>query len=98
MWKAETRRTYDRKGLRYPTDMTDAEWAELSRQAKHATAPIINAMPISRWCMSVTTPHGSNQLNGGACPRGRFSRFSNFSTRSRACCVLVPATSTFESG
>ena len=27
MWTAETRRTYDRKGLRYPTDMTDAEWA-----------------------------------------------------------------------
>ena len=27
MWKAETRRTYDRKGLRYPTDLTDAEWA-----------------------------------------------------------------------
>src|SRR3712207_6195887 len=26
MWKAETRRTYDRKGLRYPTDGTDAEW------------------------------------------------------------------------
>ena len=24
MWKAETRHTYDRKGLRYPTDMTDA--------------------------------------------------------------------------
>ena len=30
MWTAETRRTYDRKGLRYPTDMTDAEW-ELAR-------------------------------------------------------------------
>ena len=30
MWKAETRRTYDRKGLRYPTDLTDAEW-ELAR-------------------------------------------------------------------
>ena len=27
MWTAETRRTYDRKGLRYPTDLTDAEWA-----------------------------------------------------------------------
>ena len=27
MWKAETRRTYDRKGLRYPTDLTDADWA-----------------------------------------------------------------------
>src|SRR5215204_6052394 len=26
MWRAETRRTYDRKGLRYPTDLTDAEW------------------------------------------------------------------------
>jgi len=26
MWTAETRRTYDRKGLRYPTDVTDAEW------------------------------------------------------------------------
>jgi transposase len=26
MWKAETRCLYDRKGLRYPTDMTDAEW------------------------------------------------------------------------
>jgi hypothetical protein len=30
MWKAETRRTYDRKGLRYLTDVTDAE-GELSR-------------------------------------------------------------------
>ena len=29
MWKAETRRTYDRTGLRYPTDLTDAEWAIL---------------------------------------------------------------------
>ena len=27
MWTAETRRIYDRKGLRYPTDVTDAEWA-----------------------------------------------------------------------
>src|SRR3954453_21991829 len=26
MWTAETRRPYDRKGLRYPTDVTDAEW------------------------------------------------------------------------
>jgi transposase len=26
MWKAETRCIYDRKGLRYPSDMTDAEW------------------------------------------------------------------------
>ena len=26
MWTAETRCIYDRKGLRYPTDMTHAEW------------------------------------------------------------------------
>jgi len=30
MWKAETRCIYARKGLRYPTDMTDPEW-ELAR-------------------------------------------------------------------
>lgn len=26
MWNAETRARYDRKGLRYPSDLTDAEW------------------------------------------------------------------------
>lgn len=27
MWKSENRRTADRRGLRYPSDLTDAEWA-----------------------------------------------------------------------
>jgi transposase len=27
MWTAENRREYERKGLRYPSDLTDAEWA-----------------------------------------------------------------------
>ena len=27
MWKPEHRRAADRRGLRYPSDMTDAEWA-----------------------------------------------------------------------
>jgi transposase len=27
MWKPEHRRTADRRGLRYPSDLTDAEWA-----------------------------------------------------------------------
>jgi len=27
MWTAETRGRYDRRGLRYPSDLTDAEWA-----------------------------------------------------------------------
>jgi transposase len=27
MWTKETRKRYDRHGLRYPSDLTDAEWA-----------------------------------------------------------------------
>lgn len=27
MWSKEDRQKYDRKGLRYPSDLTDAEWA-----------------------------------------------------------------------
>ena len=27
MWTAENRRHYERRGLRYPSDLTDAEWA-----------------------------------------------------------------------
>lgn len=27
MWTAENRRTYERTGLRYPSDLSDAEWA-----------------------------------------------------------------------
>ncbi len=27
MWTQENRARYDRKGLRYPSDLTDAEWA-----------------------------------------------------------------------
>ena len=27
MWTAESRRRYERSGLRYPSDLTDAEWA-----------------------------------------------------------------------
>lgn len=27
MWTAENRRRYERRGLRYPSDLTDAEWA-----------------------------------------------------------------------
>jgi lipopolysaccharide/colanic/teichoic acid biosynthesis glycosyltransferase len=26
MWTAANRKSYERKGLRYPSDMTDAEW------------------------------------------------------------------------
>ena len=29
MWTTENRRRYDRDRLRYPSDLTDAEWARL---------------------------------------------------------------------
>lgn len=38
MWTAENRRQYERTGLRYPSDLTDAEWAlaaPLIPPAKH---------------------------------------------------------------
>ena len=38
MWTVENRREYERKGLRYPSDLTDAEWAlvePLIPPAKH---------------------------------------------------------------
>ena len=38
MWKADHRRAADRRGLRYPSDLTDAEWAlvePLIPPAKH---------------------------------------------------------------
>jgi transposase len=41
-WKEEHRRAADRRGLRYPTDLTDAEWALVSpliRPAKHGGRP-----------------------------------------------------------
>jgi len=42
MWKPEHRRAADRRGLRYPSDLTDAEWAlvePLIPPAKHGGRP-----------------------------------------------------------
>lgn len=42
MWKPEHRRTADRRGLRYPSDLTDDEWAlvhPLIRPAKRGGRP-----------------------------------------------------------
>ena len=42
VWTAEHRRAADRRGLRYPSDLTDAEWAlvaPLIRPAKHGGRP-----------------------------------------------------------
>ncbi|MDQ2802469.1 MAG: IS5/IS1182 family transposase, partial [Pseudomonadota bacterium] len=36
MWCVENRGRYERHGLRYPTDLTDAEWALVSPHIRAA--------------------------------------------------------------
>ena len=40
MWKPEHRRAAERHGLRYPSDLTDAEWSLI--------APMISSGPARR--------------------------------------------------
>ncbi len=59
MWKAEHRRAADRRGLRYDSDLTDAEWAlvaPLIRPAKRGGRPrsvnvreVLNAIFYVLW-------------------------------------------------
>src|SRR5215213_1445958 len=59
MWKPEHRATADRRGLRYPSDLTDAEWAliaPLIRPAKRGGRPrsvnvreVLNAIFYVLW-------------------------------------------------
>jgi transposase len=59
MWKPEHRRTADRRGLRYESDLTDAEWAlvaPLIRPAKRGGRPrtvnvreVLNAIFYVLW-------------------------------------------------
>src|SRR3712207_7948313 len=59
MWKPEHRRTADRRGLRYDSDLTDEEWAlvaPLIRQAKRGGRPrsvnvreVLNAIFYVLW-------------------------------------------------
>ena len=43
MWTKENRGRYDRDGLRYPSDLTDAEWAEVKPLIPALNAVAINA-------------------------------------------------------
>src|SRR5215207_848993 len=48
MWKPEHRAVADRRGLRYPSDLTDAEWALISpliRPAKRGGRPRSGGRP-----------------------------------------------------
>lgn len=48
MWTAENRAKYERKGLRYPSDLTDAEWALVVEHLPPPKKPRRNVEPIDR--------------------------------------------------
>jgi len=70
MWKAEHRKAADRRGLRYESDLTDAEWAlvePLIRPAKRGGRPrtvnvreVLNAIVSVLWtgCQWKALPKG----------------------------------------
>src|SRR5215204_3889296 len=81
MWTAETRRTYDRKGLRYPTDMTDAEWAlarpfvavaqSRSGQRRVDLREVLNAVfyILGTGCQWRALPKDISRVTDTPCPR-----------------------------
>ncbi len=83
-WTAEPRRAADRRGLRYPSGPTDAEWglvAPLIRPAKHGGGPrkvdvreVLNAVfhVLSTGCLWCAPPKG---LPPKSTVRDHFSRW-----------------------
>ena len=54
MWTAENRHRYERKGQRYPSDLTDEEWAlvepHLPPERRKNRREILNAVLLSTGC------------------------------------------------
>ncbi len=60
MWKPEHRAAADRRGLRYPSDLTDAEWALVEPMippAKHGGRHREGKRPVT---LSITHNFGSD--------------------------------------
>ena len=57
MWKPEHRASADRQGLRYPSDLTDAEWA--------LVAPLIRPAKRGGRPRTVNLREGSGPQDGG---------------------------------
>jgi hypothetical protein len=65
MWTTENRARYDRSHLRYPSDLTDEEWA--------LTAPRIPAAGPSGWVaffVAVSWAAVNQQLSTASCAMG----------------------------
>jgi hypothetical protein len=62
MWKPEHRRAADRRGLRYPSDPSDAEWAlvePLMAVASMAHGRLAVVSEISYFCEQLTLHHSA---------------------------------------
>ena len=76
MWKPEHRRAVDRQGLRYPSDLTDAEWTLLASMippAKRGGRPrdvdvreVLNAIfyVLSTGCQWKALPRSAAEEHG----------------------------------
>ena len=81
MWTDENRGRYDRKGLRYPSDLTDAEWeviAPLIPPAKRGgnkrtvvVREVVNGLMyiLGTGCQSLPAGHSQNAREGAALPK-----------------------------
>ena len=50
MWTAEQRQAHERHGLRYPSDLTDAEWALVEPFTRRPSAVAVSAPSRSARC------------------------------------------------
>ena len=81
MWTAEHRRAVDRRGLRYPSDLTDAEWALVApfvpparrggRKREVDVREVVNAIfyVLSTGCQWNALPKDLAPVSGGEDPR-----------------------------
>ena len=70
MWTAETRPTYDRTGLRYPTDVTDAEW-DLARPFVDVAQSRSGQRRVDLRCSTRCSTSWGRVANGAPCLQSR---------------------------
>ncbi len=63
MWKPEHRRARDRRGLRYPSDLTDAEWALITPSYRSALNCFTAILPEQR--LHTRPPRRRTGVGGG---------------------------------
>jgi transposase len=69
MWTVENRSRYERRGLRYPTDLTDEEWALTVPHIRPATRGGRRRTTDMREVVNAILYLLGTGCNGGRCPR-----------------------------